>query len=136
MHLRYSKFGEKIDALTHEVQAKDLELRTTSCVVKEAIKLPNEVAELREVLAKDEANVAIMSALQKEVLAVKKAVDILLLTLEKSRDLRVDADAEKKDCSADTELKFVKHQEKSSDKSMAVVHKEKSAERVECAALR
>lgn len=65
---------EKIDNLTDEVEAKDLELQTMQGLEEEATKLWSEVTELREALAKDEANVAMISGLQKKISAVMEAV--------------------------------------------------------------
>lgn len=72
---------------------------------------------LWEAVAENDANVAVMSSLRKEVSAVKKAVDGFLLSVKKFCDLRVDA--EKRSHFLNMELSSIKHQEKCFDEASA-----------------
>lgn len=54
---KVSELGEKIDTLTDEVEAKNLELQTTSMLVEDSMRLQNEAAELSEAVVDNEANV-------------------------------------------------------------------------------
>lgn len=91
------------------------------------------MAEVLETGAGDKANVGIMSGLQKEVPAVKKAVAELLPAKKKSRVLRVDT--EEKTRSAEMKLSLIEHRVKSCDQAMAAVNKKLSAARVKCVVL-
>lgn len=77
----------RIETLTDEVEATNLELQTMPGVLEEATKLQSEPAKLRKAVVKDKANVAVMSGLQKEISVVKEALVELLPAVEKSRDL-------------------------------------------------
>lgn len=103
-------------------------------LVEKPAKPRSEVAELWEAVAKDKANDAVMSSLQKEVLAVKEAVADLLRVMEKSRSLR--AEVEKKDRSSEMGFSMTKHREKAFNETMTAVNKKISAAIVEYAALR
>lgn len=81
-----------------------------------------------------EENVAVLGGRQKEVLAAKKSVVELLLVVEKTRDVHVDA--EKNVRSHEMELPLLKHREASFNRAMTAVNKELYAVRVECAVLR
>lgn len=83
---------EKIDLLRDEVEVKDLKLQTMPVLVEEATNLPSESAKHRKTFAEYGPNVGVMSSLQMEVSAVKKAVAELLLTVEKFCHLRIDTE--------------------------------------------
>lgn len=62
-----SELRKKIDSLTDEEEVINLELLPMHDLVEEAAKLQSEVAELREAVAEDEANVSLMSGLWNKV---------------------------------------------------------------------
>lgn len=82
-----SELREKMDKLTDEVEAKDLDLQTMSGLVEETATLQVEVGKLLEVAKKVKANIAIVIGLHKDGLAVKKSVAKILLVAEKAFDL-------------------------------------------------
>lgn len=96
-------------------------------LVEKATKLRSEVAELWEAVAKNDPNAAVISCFQKELLAVKEVVAVLLPAVEKSHDLRMDA--ENKARSAEIRLSLVKHREKSFDEAMTTAEEELFAAR-------
>lgn len=79
------------------------------------------MAKVWRAVAEDKGNVAVMSGLQKQNLAVKEAVSELLPAVEKSRDVRVFA--EKNALSVKMELSFIKHREKSFCEAKAAINK-------------
>lgn len=83
---------EKIDKLTGGVDAKDLELQSMLGIVAETAILHEEASKLCEIAKNGEAIVAVLIGLQKELLAVKKAVPELLPVAEKTQNVRVDAE--------------------------------------------
>lgn len=80
---------ERVEKLTDEVKAKDLDLQTILNLVEKATKILNEVAELCETAAKNRSLVLfVMDGLGIVVQAIKKVAAVLVPAVEKSRDLR------------------------------------------------
>lgn len=82
-----SKLGEKIRTLTGKVEAKSVVLQAMLSLVDETTTLRAEVVKLRDVDTECEANVAISSGLQKEILVLKEAVSEILPAAKKADDL-------------------------------------------------
>lgn len=124
-----SGLRKKINKLTDEVKAKDLELQIIPGLVAETAMPLEETAKLRGVAKKGEATVALLVDLQKGVLT--KTVAEILPVAEKVRD--VQWEAKMNNCLTERKSSMLTHKEASFDGATNTLNKNVSSARVEFA---
>lgn len=103
-------------------------------LLNETRKLLSEVSELLKAVAKYEANITVMSCLEKNVSALKEAAAVSLPAVERSRYPQLEAEITTR--LADMKMLLIKYQKKHFEEAAKVVHNALSAARVQLSSSR